>query len=473
VLPLGTKIEPAPAVQSYAGAPSVLRVWTSMGKDTHPPLHPMLLRAWSWAAGESDSAGRGLSLMLSLGTIALLFESVRVLHGHTPALWAAVLLAVATPQIHYAQEIRSYAMVLTIGAAALAVAARVARCDASGLTGARGWRLAIALAAVCLVGMLTHYWAVGVLAPAALVALWQADQMMRRRLLLSLSLAAGVFLLVWGPFMWEQRGNFEKNMRWLSDTAPGHLMRSLRLTAVLPLRLLVEPSARFADDVAIGTASPIVYAPFVLLVIGIGSVLRRREPAAWLWIGACALPIALVLLADLSQQRKTLSLVRYTLPASLGLVPLLAIMLSQRRDVMRHAVPGVCVAMCLIGLPRAWDRAKPAWRELASAVQRANADDATMLVLCPPDGHWMGAIVYMAVTRYTGTPGGPVMLINGPADEKTMQALRSRGRVVIVSNATSPPIDAWLPGAGRLISNERAGAVGSVQVLATENTPPQ
>lgn len=450
-LPLHTVLHPAPAVQDLSSGAPWWRVWTSMGYDTHPPLHPLLLRGWSALAGQSDAAQRGLSVLLSLLTVVLLFDAVRTMHGDSAGLWAAALAAVAGPQIQYAQEIRSYAMMLTLGAAALAIAARIS----AGRS--RGWRLPIALASVCLVGVLTHYWSIGVLAPAALFALVRADSSTRRRLLICLGASAAVFFLAWGPFFWQQRGNFQKNMLWIADTDPDHIGRSLRLVAALPIRLLF--------DIAGQAASPIVYVAALLYVAaGILAVTRRRE-GYWLWTAALLLPIALVLSADLAQQRKTLTLIRYTLPASLGLFAVFATLASGRRNPGRHLVPAMALIACLIALPRAWDRGKPAWRELAARSIGTMQDGDALAILCPPDGHWMGAIIYMALTRYAGAPPGPAVILNAPAGADVVAKLKPRSSVVVVSNSSNPPIGPWLGELGTVAEDDRVPGAGSVQIL--------
>lgn len=460
VLPLQTPLSPAPAVQSMSAAAPWWRVWTSMGYDTHPPLHPMLLRAWSAIAGEGDAAQRGLSVLLSLLSVALLFDAVRALHGDAAGLWAAALAAFAGPQVQYAQEIRSYAMVLTLGAAALAIAARI------GTGRARGWKMPALLGGVSLAAMLTHYWSAGVLAPAAAFAVLRADRATRRRVIVCLAAAAAVFLAAWGPFLWQQRGNFQKNMLWIADVEPGRLGRSLRWLAALPLRLLFEPGRTFADDVGNGVASPLAYVPAVLYFAAVVLAIRRRREGYWLWAAALLVPIGLVLAADVAQQRKTLSLVRYTLPASLGLFAILATLAAGRRGPTGHVVPAIAILACLIGLPRAYDRGKPNWRELASrSVGTMTEGSDALAILCPPDGHWMGAIIYMALSRYAGPPPGPAVILNAPAAPPVAEALRAGRRVIVVSNSTSPPIREWLGGIGTVVRDDRVPAAGSVQTI--------
>src|SRR6185503_1309573 len=97
------------------------------------------------------AAERSLSIVCSLLAIAFLFDAVRTLHGPAAGLWAAAIMALAGPQIEFAQEVRGYMMLAMLTCAAAAVAARIA------CRGTTILRLSL-FAAIALAAMLTHYW---------------------------------------------------------------------------------------------------------------------------------------------------------------------------------------------------------------------------------------------------------------------------------------------------------------------------
>ena len=86
------------------------RPWSTicpaMREGVHPPLYLMVLRPWRAVVGDSDAAVRGLSVLASLIAILLLFDMGKLLLGTSAGLWAAGLMAVAWPQVQYAQEAR-------------------------------------------------------------------------------------------------------------------------------------------------------------------------------------------------------------------------------------------------------------------------------------------------------------------------------------------------------------------------------
>jgi 4-amino-4-deoxy-L-arabinose transferase-like glycosyltransferase len=82
--------------------------------DTHPPLYYVLLRGWMSVAGDSALSLRYLSALISLGTVALIWQVGREVAlrrtgwGLLP-FFAALLLALSDAEIFLAQEARNYA----------------------------------------------------------------------------------------------------------------------------------------------------------------------------------------------------------------------------------------------------------------------------------------------------------------------------------------------------------------------------
>src|SRR5687767_4184945 len=123
----GTLLDPPARLTQIAGARPIGTLAGALREDNHPPLYFALLRPWRLAFGDGEAATRSLSVVASLAGLLLLFDAVRTLHGTPPALWAALLFAVAGPQVRFAQETRSYALAVTLVVAAAAPLARLER----------------------------------------------------------------------------------------------------------------------------------------------------------------------------------------------------------------------------------------------------------------------------------------------------------------------------------------------------------
>ncbi|MBX7223926.1 MAG: glycosyltransferase family 39 protein [Blastocatellia bacterium] len=87
--------------------------------DMHPPLFYFFLKGWSAVWGTSVVVLRGLSVVLNLGTIAIVWNLCERLANRQVALWTTLLLAVSAHQIYYAHEIRMYSFVLFLTAGAV------------------------------------------------------------------------------------------------------------------------------------------------------------------------------------------------------------------------------------------------------------------------------------------------------------------------------------------------------------------
>src|SRR5439155_5899235 len=155
-LPDNTLLSPPPELYSLTDAPPWWRVWTTVDVP-HPPLYFIALRLWMSLAGQTDAALRALSVVLSLLTVALLFDTARLLSGRGVALWASVLFALAQPQIDYGRQALYYPLLLLAGMAAANAVARIEK------RGASRPRFA-ALFLATLTALLTHYFCIGAIA---------------------------------------------------------------------------------------------------------------------------------------------------------------------------------------------------------------------------------------------------------------------------------------------------------------------
>jgi mannosyltransferase len=78
--------------------------------ETNPPLHFVLLKAWTSLFGTSAIAARSLSALASVICIPLTYMLGRALGGARVGLLGAALLAASPVQIYFANEARGYAL---------------------------------------------------------------------------------------------------------------------------------------------------------------------------------------------------------------------------------------------------------------------------------------------------------------------------------------------------------------------------
>lgn len=87
------------------------------GRDIHPPGYYWLLALWRTLTGQTETAYRMFSALASLVIVALTYAVGRRIGGRAVGLLAALLSALNTFQIYYAQEARMYALLGLWGAA--------------------------------------------------------------------------------------------------------------------------------------------------------------------------------------------------------------------------------------------------------------------------------------------------------------------------------------------------------------------
>ena len=417
-------IPPPPDLIGLDYAPPFWRIWTTLDRDVHPPLYYLVLRAWREAFGDGDLAIRMLPVSLSLLAIVMLYFAAGPQLGVTTAHWACALMALAGPQIEYAQENRSYMLLLV---ALLGAAAALVRIEKLGSLIPR--QVALGLAA--LAALLTHYAAIPV------VGLFFLYALMRRRWRVGLTLVvAGVaFALAWGPFWLEQMRGFGQRIEF-TQSDHGSVLRTLRTAAELPLRYFTESAIR---PPWAGAPSAVLYLlPALLLVVR-----RRRDLLLWwLWLIGYA---GFITASDLLRGGRTLELIRYALPASPAAYVLVAGLLSDARSRwIRHAVPALLVIACLAALPAAYVRNKADWRGLAQFFASRVSDDDVIVVASGDRADWRARCMYLCLRRYAPQPALPVAFLSKP-DPRVLERLAGK-KVWLLGGAYAVQDEPLLPG---------------------------
>ncbi|MGB7159613.1 MAG: glycosyltransferase family 39 protein [Tepidisphaeraceae bacterium] len=413
-LPANVVLDPAPDMMSLAGARPVSEISASLARgDNHPPLYFILLRLWRMALGEGPAVMRGMSVLASLIALALLTDTTRLLYGWTPALWAAAIMAVAGPQVQYAQEVRGYALLMAAGCGAMNAIVRIK------LLGATAPRLA-ALALCLLAMVLTHFFAVGAAAGLTAYALIALRGDARRRTLAAMVVAALLFALLWGASTVRQFRNVEANNRYMIEGKDGAGARLLQRLATLPHRFFNEP---MGSSAAIASLAGVTYLLPLLLL--------RRRPDLLLGTLYVAGGVGVIVAFDLFRTSGHLQFMRYTLVAAPGAYLLTVGLLADRRGWLRHVVPAVVVASCLLSLGRAYKYFIPVkvnWRApIAAAAPLLGPRDALILT-GQPNTTW-----YLAISYYH--PAGPrrLLMLTAPLTaDRAAEVMAGSERICVV-----------------------------------------
>jgi uncharacterized membrane protein len=406
--------------------------------DTHPPLYLGMLRIWRLTFGEGDVAARSLSAAWSALSVLLLFDVARWLHGRTAGLWAAALMAVASPQIEYAQETRGYAMMVALSLWALDALVRIEKRGASPV------RL-LGLGASVLAATMTHYFAAPVDIAIGLYALIRLRGQDRIKTLVALGCAGAVFAVVWGPTFRAQRPNFTSNLGWIADAPEDHVLHTFERVALLPLRYLVVPMKKWED---VGRVAAVLY------LLPLLRLPRRRDLLLWCLVGGAT--IGTVLVSDLKDRTRALEMMRYTLaaaPAAYAILAALLIDLPPRSRWLSHALPAVSLLACILSIEETYSRY---WKpDLRGYARMFNADvgaDDVVIVRSSGVWDWYHAVLYSAITHYAPDElhaPRPLLVLTKPAPPQLVAQLARAGRVWIISGGEDPELEELIPGARR------------------------
>jgi mannosyltransferase len=169
---------------------------TVAANEPHPPLYYLLLHVWIGIFGDGEAAVRIPSVLIGGVVVALTWFFGRRLIGAGPALFGALLVAVAPSQIAASQEARMYGLLT-----ATALASWWALWSSMAEPRPRTW-VGYTLAVAAMV--YTHYYGFFVLGAQAAFVLWRrTPTAVWRRWLGSLA-GAGALLAIWAPALIRQ-----------------------------------------------------------------------------------------------------------------------------------------------------------------------------------------------------------------------------------------------------------------------------
>jgi hypothetical protein len=418
--PLGVVLDPPPDV-GFAHAPHWWHIWNGIHSQTHPPLYHLMLRWWVDLFGSSDAATHGLSAVLSVAAVALLFDVLRF-YGRRRALVAAGLMTFAPAQIYFAHETRPYALLMVTGLLTARFALTIVR------LGPSRWRI-IGLGCCAVLFALTHYLSAGALIGVGLFALILLRGPRRRAIVGTLLAALAIVTILWGPQFWEARRlvHLWGSERHYEVAPNGGPALTGSLLAQTPARLALA-----AEDEP--SLSPQIWIPFFLLalLIPLWSVRRRPEVAFWwLWTVVSLLFVAGF---DIARHAAMLENARYIFVASPGIFALVATPLPIR-GLLRWMPP--LFALCAVsvagvqrfaqGEPRQQD-----WRTMAQLLHRAAGQRDLIVFVGSP---FMPPVFYDIVFRhYAPDAANPILLLIDKPGDALLRQLSSRPRIWVLAD---------------------------------------
>jgi len=258
--------------------------------ENTPPLYYILLWGITKAFGTGAVALRFVSALVGTATVAVAWAVGRELGTRRTAIVFAALACFNPLFVWYSQEARAYELVLAFAALAFLFFLRARRRPAPASLAA--WAVASALA------LLTHYFAIFLIVPQALLLLRPPDRRLARTLAVaSVAVVTGALI----PLVVAQSGHgtqwighwaFSSRLiaipqYWVLGASGNTLGKGLLLLALLPFAAALalvgrlEPRERDAAFLSAGLGVVAIAAPLVLAVVGLDYLAPRNLIAAF------------------------------------------------------------------------------------------------------------------------------------------------------------------------------------------------
>jgi hypothetical protein len=398
---------------SLAGAPAFWHVWNHMDGVLHPPLYVVTLRLWRDVFGESDAAAMSYSIAWSLVAIGFTFATARLLSDRYAA--TLVTLAMAVARTH-ALAVRGYEMLIGLGAIAVWLMVRI---EILGPTRRR----AIALAAMTVPLLLTHYFAVGAAVAIALFGLWRARGH-RVAFISALVISGVIYSAIWLPFALRQLDDLHTGDAFLRVD---HFDAGLEALWILgaPMRLIVDaaPTTTLAGVVGI----------FGVVVV-FATMSKQPRPRAIVplafWLAGSIGAIAVL---DMARMTRHAFFIRYLAVATPAAFVIVA---SIGKSFGRIGAIGLSAALLVVAL-----MVRPAgpdvMEETPDYSRTANwlalhASPGEALLLYPGSASSdLGDVLFLHASHEPGLFPRPVMKVERPLSPEAVANLPSRGWIVI------------------------------------------
>ena len=286
----------------YASLFGLKYLWsTGLTHEDTPPIYYVVLQGWMWLFGDSEIAMRSLSVVASTLAVPLVYLLGAELWDARRGLFAAAVLAIAPMQVSFAQDARSYALLLLpVGSVLLAIA-RILRGDTGRLT-------LLLYAGAAIVAIYCHATAVFFIAACNMVVLAYLlatrSPALRSWIVLNALVAVAAIPELIGMFVQGRTGS---GITWIPPFGPLDVVRSFSAVVSGVTTPTKFPGAELSFAVLLSVAAAILIAPpdrraaavtiaipatFTVL-IGLLSVLRSIFIArVFCWID---LPLALLI----------------------------------------------------------------------------------------------------------------------------------------------------------------------------------
>ena len=379
--------------------------------DIHPPLYHTLLHLWRLVFGDGILSARFISLISSIASVGLIYFLTKSLFDRCAAFWAALLMALASPQIIYAQEVRGYALLTLLGLAAVFMLSRIENLgptiQRAALLGLFSFGLAF-----------THYFSFGLLLAMAIYTALRLRGKVLVYTIAGFAFGGVIFLAVWGPQMWNQFfGTSLEFNKYDTFRQNAEIAKQIPdLVAGWAERLFFHLPNEFA------TRPPQTLLIYLLPAVAI--FWRKNLLLPWLWL-ICTM--GFVALLDLKRETFHFTQIRYTLLAAPAVYMIIAAGLfnGKWKTFYNSLLPALLAIFLIINIPKVYTPYKERWFEIADLIKEKGKPNETLIL--PHAGQrfqlYWPQFIWMAISYYIYNPDRPMIIPTNPLSQEAMSQI--------------------------------------------------
>lgn len=380
-------------------------------EDVHPPGYYIVFYAWRKIFGDGFASVRMPSVLPSIASIFIVFLIGKQLFDKRTGLFAALLMSLATPQIIYADHVRSYCFLLFLGLMATYLLIRIEKNGPSFLLNSSLTIFAFALA-------FTHYFSFGFLLALGIYSVIRLKGKTLWSTIASFFSGAVIFLIVWGTAMWNQffGDAYWKSVYYTTRQNPQIAQHAWSFLSAWPERMFLHLPPQIPDR------PPDLI--FIFLLFGLAVIWKRNLLLPWLLLVGT---VGFVWGMDVYRDTFHFIEIRYTLMAAPALYLVIAagIFIGKRQNLWNSIMPIALSAYLIAQIPKAYTPYKENWYEMAELVNKnGSPTDPIILPLAgePWQAYWP-KFIWTAISYYFYNPNRPLLLISKPLNNELLNQI--------------------------------------------------
>lgn len=429
-IPRDTLIKNTINFSTIENAKSILHFVKEMAEiDSHPPFHYILFYICRSIFGDSPPSLRILSILPSILSILLIYIIGKNLYGKIEGIGASIIMALSTPQIIYAHEVRHYSFLVFLGLLTLLVYLFI-------IKNGPNWKLNGILAFLIFLMAFTHFFSIGFILGLGVYSLISFRGKMLKALISSFIVSAFMFLIAWGyPFYLQFFCGSKKALEALN-----YRLSPQSTANFLPSFIDTLPERYFLHLPFDYTIERPSYFVFVCLLPCVAILWRRDLLLPWILF---ILTSFFVVGLDLFRGTFHSINIRYTLLAAPALYLIVSAgIFTGPRKLLLNSLGTIAIILILFyNLPTAFKEYRDNWHELSQIITKNGTPDSPV-VFVDVDGvddiHWPNFMWY-TLCYYTYSKERSVAVITKPLSKKNADEIGSNNYVWLITKMPEFP----------------------------------